>query len=69
MVDLEVIENDSYLALSIEMNLTIDKLYEKVFLDLNAQDNTSDGLTKIWTDIKADTDEIYKIDFSDGESS
>ena len=50
-------------------NLTIDELYEKVFLDLNAQDNTSDGLTKIWTDIKADTDEIYKIDFSDGESS
>ena len=50
-------------------NLTIDELYEKVFLDLNAQDNTSDGLTKIWTNIKADTDEIYKIDFSDGESS
>ena len=48
-------------------NLTIEELYEKIFFNLNAEDNISNGLTKIWTDIRADTSEMYKIDFSDGE--
>jgi hypothetical protein len=48
-------------------NLTIEELYEKLFFILNAEDNISNGLTKIWTDIRANTSEIYKIDFSDGE--
>ena len=48
-------------------NLTVEELYEKIFFDLNAEDNISNGLTKIWTDIRANTTEIYRIDFSDGE--
>ena len=48
-------------------NLTIEEMYEKIFFNLNAEDNISNGLTKIWTDIRATTSEIYQIDFSDGE--
>ena len=48
-------------------NLTIEELYEKIFFNLNAEDNISNGLTKIWTDIKADTGDVYKVEFLDGE--
>ena len=48
-------------------NLTIEEMYEKIFFNLNAEDNISNGLTKIWTDIRANATEIYRIDFSDGE--
>lgn len=48
-------------------NLTLEELYEKIFFNLNAEDNISNGLTKIWTDIKADTGDVYKVEFLDGE--
>ena len=48
-------------------NLTLEELYEKIFFNLNAEDNISNGLTKIWTDIKADIGDVYKVEFLDGE--
>ena len=48
-------------------NLTIEELYEKIFFNLNVEDNISDGLTKIWSDIKADTGKVYKVEFLDGD--
>ena len=48
-------------------NLTIEEFYEKIFFNLNAEDNISSGLAKIWTDIKADTVELNKIEFLAGE--
>ena len=51
-------------------NLTTEKLYQKIFFDLYAEDNISNGLTKIWIDMKANTSETYKIDeFLDNESN
>ena len=49
-------------------NLTIEELYKKIFFDLNVEDNISNGLTKMWTELKANSGETYKIDeFLDGE--
>ena len=58
---------DNAFSFAKKHNLTIEELYEKIFSDLNGEENISNGLTKIWTDIRAETSEIYKIDFSDGE--
>ena len=51
-------------------NLTIEELYEKIFFDLDEEDNISNGLTMMWTEMKASTGETYEIDqFFDEKSN